>query len=62
MNNSSYKNTPDVYKPIVISLMESISEIGFMVMVDYIRKKNNKYILRLNNEPKKHNIENIFGF
>ena len=58
MNNSSNKNSPDVYiKPIVISLMESFSEIESKVIDDYIGKKYNKHILGLNNEPLKDNIE-----
>ena len=58
MNNPSNKNSPDVYiKPIVISLMESFSEIESKVIDDYIGKKYNKHILGLNNEPLKDNIE-----
>ena len=58
MNNSSNKNSPDVYiKPIVISLMESFSEIESKVIDNYIEKKYNKNILGLNNEPLKDNIE-----
>lgn len=58
MNNSSNKNSTDVYiKPIVISLMESFSEIESKVIDDYIGKKYNKHIIGLNNEPLKDNVE-----
>ena len=58
MNNSSNKNSSDVYiKPIVISLMESFSEIESKVIDDYIGKKYNKHLIGLNNEPLQDNIE-----
>jgi len=58
MNNSSNKNSSDVYiKPIVISLMESFSEIESKVIDDYIGKKYNKHLIGLNNEPLQDNVE-----
>ena len=57
-NNSYSSNASNSYiRPVVMSLMESFSEIETKVIDEYIDKKYNKRIVGLSNEPLKDIIE-----
>jgi len=57
-NNSYSKSSENSYiKPVVMSLMESFSEIEAKVIDEYIDKKYQKRVVGLNNEPLKDIVE-----